>query len=90
MQGSVLRNPSSLSCYIVQQPISGAHCEQFVIRNKNGTNIWVSPIHPAQTTTVSLPVPSTDDFYYVHFVFAHDPNTNTVSDVLTSPIFIDR
>jgi len=90
VQGSVLRNPSSLQFYVVQQPISGAFCKQFAIYDKNSNIVYMSQTNPPETTNVTLPVPSSDNFYYVYFVFFHDPYGNITSDVITSPIFVDR
>jgi|GEM_PF-2900132 len=90
MPGSVLRKPVSLTCTVIQQPISGAHCEAFVIRDANGENIWQSPLHPPAATNIAIPLPAGDTFYHVYFIFSDDNSGEVKSDVITSPVFIDR
>lgn len=89
MPGSVLKKPVSLTFTVIQQPISGAHCEAFVIRDTNGQNIWQSPLHPPEATNIAIPLPAGDTFYHVYFIFSDDNLGTIKSDVITSPVFID-
>jgi hypothetical protein len=88
-QGGILRNPDKLKFEVVQKPVTGAHCEQFAIRDKNGNNVWVSPLNPGENTVINLPAPLVDNFFFVHMVFFHDKTGLITSDVITSPVFVD-
>lgn len=90
-QGSVIQVSSSgsLSFKLVQQPVTGRKCTQITIRDKNNTILRTISNPTATETYVTLPAPTSNNFYVVKFVFAKTDNTD-YSHVWANPIFVKK